>query len=272
MYTGFTNEIKSLLETIRNNKYELASQIKSLSKEIQELEMDKKTLESNQLVFDKDFIYARDLVRKELENQGIKTDVRFFVELINNITDEKWRKAVETFLGNKRFNLIVDGKYTNKALEIINANPALRSKVVISDKLPESEVKTDSAASLLEIQNTYARRYANYLLNGIHLCESVEELHDYPLGGIMSNGMLAKSYASNKMDVRRTKLFIGQDAIKRQLEDVYKELEKKAIEKTNLTKKLNQAKEQIEKLDQEWNSNQFDFDAVHRFLSSKKME
>lgn len=272
LYTGFTNEIKSLLETIRNNKYEIASQIKSLSKEIQELEMDKKTLESNQLVFDKDFIYARDLVRKELENQGIKTDVRFFVELINNITDEKWRKAVETFLGNKRFNLIVDGKYTNKALEIINANPALRSKVVISDKLPESEVKTDSAASLLEIQNTYARRYANYLLNGIHLCESVEELHDYPLGGIMSNGMLAKSYASNKMDVRRTKLFIGQDAIKRQLEDVYKELEKKAIEKTNLTKKLNQAKEQIEKLDQEWNSNQFDFDAPVQLKKSKKKE
>ncbi|MFR8178975.1 MAG: hypothetical protein ACLU80_02730 [Dorea sp.] len=37
-----------------------------------------------------------------------------------------------------------------------------------------------SAAEQLVIPNVDARRYANYLLNGIHLCDSLNELHEYP--------------------------------------------------------------------------------------------
>ena len=40
------------------------------------------------------------------------------------------------------------------------------------------------AMEILVIQNVFARRYANYLLNGIHLCENLEELHEYPKGGL----------------------------------------------------------------------------------------
>ncbi len=39
------------------------------------------------------------------------------------------------------------------------------------------------------IPNIYARRYANLLLNGIHLCESWKELHEHPRGGLMKDGM-----------------------------------------------------------------------------------
>lgn len=63
-------------------------------------------------------------------------------------------RAIETFLGRKRFHIILGGKDCHKAMEI------------------------------LVIQNVFARRYANYLLNGIHLCENLEELHEYPKGGL----------------------------------------------------------------------------------------
>ena len=52
--------------------------------------------------------------------------------------------------------------------------------MVITDKLPETDISAGSAAEMLVIPNVYARRYANYLLNGIHLCGSLEELHEYP--------------------------------------------------------------------------------------------
>ena len=132
--------------------------------------------------------------------------------------------------------------------------------MVITDKLPDSEIKKDSAASLLEISNVYARRYANYLLNGIHLCDSIEELHDYPLGGIMTNGMLSKSYAVSKMDMSRTKLFIGQDAIKQQLEETKKEIENKRKNVELLSENIQEKNQQKDKLSFEWKVDNYNFD------------
>ena len=90
--------------------------------------------------------------------------------------------------------------------------------MVITDKLPDVREIPGSAAEILTIPNIYARRYANYLLNGIHLCDSLQELHDYPKGGLMRNGMLAKSYAVAYMNIERTEFCLGQDAIKYQLQ------------------------------------------------------
>lgn len=101
---------------------------------------------------------------------------------------------METFLGRKRFYLIIDGKYCGKAMKVLKEKKLYSANLVLTDKLPETEVKRGSAAEVLKIPNVYARRYANSLLNGIHLCEDLEELHDYPKGGLTRDGMLAKSY------------------------------------------------------------------------------
>ena len=70
-----------------------------------------------------------------------------------------------------------------------------------------------SAAEQLIIPNRFASNYANYLLNGIHLCDTLEELHEYPKGGLMKNGMLAKSYAVSYMNMKKTDICLGQDAV-----------------------------------------------------------
>jgi len=270
VFQKLSNDIDNTLETIRRTRFEMENQINSLKEELWELANQKKQLENNQFVFDKSFVETRKFVQEELRKQGIDTDVRFFVELISNIKDKRWRKAIETFLGNKRFNIIVDGKYCLNVLEIVNANPSMKGKVVITDKLPESDIRQDSAASLLEISNVYARKYANYLLNGIHLCESVEELHEYPLGGLMANGMLAKSYASSKMDMSRTKLFVGQDAIKQQLQDVQKEILSKQELIDSLSEKLEKVTHHIGSLSSGWSIDGFDFDAPLELKEAKE--
>ena len=60
-------------------------------------------------------------------------------------------------------------------------------------------------------------------MNGIHLCDSVEELHEYPKGGLMRDGMLAKSYSATMMDMNRTMCFMGQDAVDIQKKEYEKE-------------------------------------------------
>jgi len=197
---------------------------RELEEKRSQLSADIKRLESNLLVFPPEVERAREKISEELARRGIQTTVRMLAELVSKVTDARWRRAIETFLGRKRFYLIVDGQYCHEALKIVQELKLHDANVVITDKLPDKEIVPGSAASVLEVPNRYARRYVNYLLNGIHLCETLEELHEHPLGGLMRDGMLAKSYAAASMDMRRTEYCLGVDAVKLQLEGAKKRL------------------------------------------------
>ena len=163
---------------------------------------------------------------------------------MQEIRDQAWRKAIETFLGRKRYYIIVDGQYCHEAMKILQEKKLYAANVVITDKLPDSEVAKGSAAEQLVIPNEYARRYANYLLNGIHLCENLEELHEYPKGGLMKDGMLTKSYAVACMNMKKTQICLGQDAIKWQKQAAQ---EKKRVTQEQYDQVMDELKEVSEK-------------------------
>ena len=187
---------------------------------------EKRHLESNRMVYDRDAEKAKAQIAKALEKKGIHTDVFLFAELVKDIADPKWRMAIETFLGSKRFYIIVDGRYVKDVMDIINEQNIYWAHAVMTDRLPKDldEVRQGSAAEQLVITNVYARRYADYLLNGIHLCSTIEELHDHPKGGLMMNGMLAKSYAVTKMKMQGTRVCLGRDAIEIQKKENAKQI------------------------------------------------
>ena len=266
-----SSEISHICENKKLAQLKNKVQIEKDNEALAQKHNEKKQLEGNKLVFDPGYEKARKLISDELKKQNIDTDVKFFVELITNVKDKKWRRAIETFLGGKRFNIIVEPKYTEQALRIINDNPATKGKVIIADRLEPTEIVIGSAAEQLEIINPTARMYANYLLNGIHLCETVEELHDYPKGAIMSNGMLAKGYAVGKMQINSTKLFIGQDAIKLQIEDLTKEicmLEENVESLTSFNESLNAEVDSLQKYS--LNQDDYDFEAVNELATVKE--
>lgn len=270
-FYALSEEIKQLIDRKKLDQLRNNDQIEKDKDKLTQALKDKKELEGNKLVFDPGYEKTRSLISEELRKANIQTDVKFFVELISEVKDKKWRKAIETFLGGKRFNIIVDPKYTAQVLRIVNDNPATKGKVVIADKLENSDIVAGSAAEQLEIINPTARMYANYLLNGIHLCETVDELHEYPKGAIMPNGMLAKSYAVGKMEMARTKLFIGQDAIKLQIEDLTKEIsslegsiKERAVLNESLETTINGLQEKSLKQDD------YDFEAVNELDTVKE--
>lgn len=173
---------------------------------------------------------VRRIIWQELSKKHKDVQVRFFSELVQEIRDPSWRNAIETFLGRKRFYLVVDNAYVQEALQILNAKKLHETNIIIGDKLPESEIQKGSAAEILDIPNVIARKYANYLLNGIYLCDSVEELHNHPKGGLMRDGMLAKSYSATMMDMSKTMCYMGRDVIELQIREYQKkkkELEEK---------------------------------------------
>lgn len=234
----YLRRMEKVQESLGTEKVHLTDEIEAIKQELVRLEQQLKVLESNQAIYPEEIMRAKQIIKEELAKKGITTDVRLFAELVQKVRDVSWRKAIETFLGRKRFYIIVDGQYCHEAMKILQDRKLYAANVVITDKLPDSEIIKGSAAEQLLIPNIYARRYANYLLNKIHLCGSLEELHEYPKGGLMKDGMLAKSYSVACMNMKNTRICLGQDAI---------ELQKKAVlEEKN--RKQEERKEKLEEL------------------------
>ncbi len=216
-------KLAELTEKYNWKKYELQRNHEEAKNRRNTVQVFLRELENRRLTFPEREETVRRILKQELEKKHKGVQVRFLAELVSKVNDPSWRRSIETFLGNKRFHLIVDDVYVGEALQILNEKHLRDVHLVITDKIPDSEIQAGSAAGILEIPNRSARRYANYLLNGIHLCDSVEELHEYPKGGLMRDGMLAKSYSATMMDMSRTMCFMGQDAVDIQKKEYEKE-------------------------------------------------
>ncbi len=268
-FMHLSDKILKFRQLLGENQVHLKDRIKQLKEDIETRERDIKNLESNRMVLPPEIEAAKKVIAQELRRKGIQTEVRVFAELVKEVKDESWRMAIETFLGRKRFHIIVDGAYCEEAMRILRDKKLHTANVVITDKLPETKETSGSVAELLSIPNIYARRYANYLLNGIHRCETLEEFREQPKGGLMKDGMLAKSYAVSMMNLKRTRVYLGADAIRLQLAQLKKEQEE---ERNNLEvsrNRLQETEERIREIDAvEWKAERYDFHAPQKLQQS----
>ena len=263
VFLQFAGMIKGQSRIFSREEVHYEDRIEELNTEIEKLENHIKILKSNQMVFPEPIIRAKGLIQEELKKQGIHTDVRIFAELVQEVKDARWRAAIETFLGRKRFYMIVDGAYCHKAMEILEQREVHGVNIVITDKLPDTSVTPGSAAEMLVIPNVYGRRYANYLLNGIHLCRDLKELHEYPKGGLMKNGMLAKSYAVTYMETGKTDFCLGGDSIRLRLEKAEAEKGEREAELRQNLKMVEMVRGYQRELNQiDWDVSHYDFGAA----------
>ncbi|MBR5115465.1 MAG: AAA family ATPase, partial [Lachnospiraceae bacterium] len=217
------------LETLRDGydreSYRMNREREDLREALSEIAANIRELENNRIPYPENAVRVRDTLRVELEKQHPGIQVRFFAELVQEVRDDTWRSAIETFLANKRFYLVVDDAYVDEALRILNDRKLHDTNLVLSDRLPDTEPERGSGAEILTIPNRAARRYANYLLNGIHLCQTLEELHDHPKGGLTRDGMLAKSYSAGSMNIKKTRCYMGMEAVNLQIAQYRQEQE-----------------------------------------------
>lgn len=260
-FVKLKNIIQEKKKEYWEEKSDISRQIKETKSKLEELQKKITRLEADDLPFDRRYENAKQIIKTELEKSNIQTDVRLFAELVSQI-DEEWQLAIETFLGWKRFDIIVDGEYCEQVMQIVHKHHLKDIKVVITDKLPKTEITKGSAAEMLDVPNEYGRRYANYLLNGIHLCKDIQELHQYPKGGLMIDGTLAKSFTMSCMNMDKTLIFMGKDAIKQQLAKAKIEKEDLQISETQLIERAAVLKKHIDDVETvNWDEKQYVFDA-----------
>lgn len=271
-FIEFGDQIKAACDQYSADKVRLEDKKKECINTLSDIEKDIKDLQSKKIIFPRDAEYAKKTIQDEFGSRSIKSEVRFFAELVEEIKDENWRRAIETFLGRKRYYLIVDDEYCDVALRILMDKKLTNANVVLSDKIPDSDIEKDSAAEILEIQNKAARKYANYLLNGIHLCNTIEELHDHPKGGLMKDGMLAKSYAASMMKINDVVPCLGKKVVELQLQLKLREREGKEKDLQRLINQINVFSDLLRLCDNiEWDPEEYDFESVEKVPQLKRL-
>ncbi len=254
----------------QRDKIHIIDRMEDIKEELEEVQEKITRLESDVLPFDRKYEKAKRIIKMELAKMNIRTDVRLFAELVQHV-DSDWQMAIETFLGRKRFDIIVDERHCEQVMKIVRDHQLKGVKVVITDKLPKTEIKPGSAASMLKIPNEVGRRYANYLLNGIHLCSNIEELHQYPKGGLMIDGTLAKSFTMSCMNMNQTQIYMGKDAIQQQLKQARKDKIALGQEERKLTDQNDILQRRIVDIESvNWDEANYIFDAQKRIDNNKE--
>lgn len=249
MLYDLSAQVKARQEECKHSVWECQAKHKELDAAHGEITAAIRQLENSQHSYPKSVEHARHLLQEGFAKIGIHTEVRTFAELVESIQLPEWRKAIETYLGSKRFHLMVEPRYVRQAMQIFHDNGIRDAHLVMTDKLPDREADPGSAAEILSIPNPSGRKYANYLLGRIHLCNTLEELHDHPLGGLMANGALAKSYAMSMMNLQNVHYYLGADAIRLELDVKRNECEQVRADMHSLEQNIHEYRNCLQKLE-----------------------
>lgn len=237
---SMSRKTEELLEKYRRIGFSTDNEIQKLSMDIEKLENEVRQLKNNKIGYPDNTIGLKTAIEEEFERASIRSRVHIFCDLLE-INDPVWQNAVEGYLNTQRFYVIVEPKYYDIAAQVYDrvkkkiSGVGLVNTAKITDTLELSE---NSLALKVTSQNIYAEQYAKYLLGKVHCCEKVDELKKYPVV-VTPECMLYKNHSLRKIpeDVYSVP-YIGEYAVKRQLEIKSAELEKDRLLREDLKKKF----------------------------------
>ncbi|MBO6157873.1 MAG: hypothetical protein J6P72_01270 [Firmicutes bacterium] len=117
-----------------------------------------------------DYVGLKNDIDRELERRGRTERARFACEYVLSLKDEAWRDALESFLGARRYTILVDPQVYDIADEVLNRSEHRYAHLFNTRLLMKREVKVeeDSAVHLLEIRSEVAKKYFDYQLGRMH--------------------------------------------------------------------------------------------------------
>ena len=237
------NGLKEVREEAERQRQEAASEIRSIQKEAGLLEQDLMELKLGKKAYPKELEAARRELRLKLyDTIGKDVPVRILADLLD-IRDEKWRNAIEGYLGNNKLALIVEPKYIRQAFDAYEELggkgagkqtgerqlPWERISLVDTERLLEQEhsVKKGSLAEEVQVSENYVKAYVAYLLGNVMKCDSVAQLRTCRVG-VTAECMLYQSYQLRRMnpDNYTRKAYIGEKSMRERQKELQSRLDK----------------------------------------------
>lgn len=208
VYGQALHDFKQIIE---QTKFIEEQKLNSLSERKTEITSEISQLKSGQKPYDRGLIaFKCDLEEAYLRQTGQPLNAEIFADLIEMV-DESWHNAVEGYLGNRRYHLIVEPeKYyaVSKIFKQIRKNSNYPLHLIgIADigKIKEKEhleLFPDCLAEKVTAQNANARIYIKYLMGRVVCCENLDDLRKNR-SSIMKEGMLYQAYVQSQIPEER---------------------------------------------------------------------
>ena len=204
--TDFLNDNLYEIRNDLDNKYdESSNQIRSIQitlesqmQEQMELNKNYKTLSKNKFYYKTEVYNLISILKKELNHiYGKDIEVRPLCEYLE-IEDESCRNAIEGYLNTQRFDIILDPEYFKDSVRIYDKHKGelglYGTAIVDTEKLFKYQKEEENTlATKVSSVNSYAKRYANMLLNRVTLVDDLNDLTNYKRA-ITKSCMLYSNY------------------------------------------------------------------------------
>ena len=168
-------------------------------------------------------------IKEEFARIGRKPEPYILCELLE-IKDENWRNAVEGYMNTQRFYVLVEPENFDIALGIYDKlrreKKAYGVGLINTQNLEKYDtVQEGTLATVVTSKNIYAKRFINMILGKVWMCEKYEDLKKYSV----SITRECMKYQNRVASAIKPEIFnvpyIGNSAIKVQLQIAGKELE-----------------------------------------------
>lgn len=265
--------IKGIQQEHATNEYRMTE----VSQRIEALKTRLEELDRRILTFPENTIRLKGAIEGEFKRRGIDSRVYVVAELLE-ITDERWRNAVEGYFHLQKFNLVVEPEYYSIALSVYHnrRNDIHTAGIVNAKKLPMNDtIDQHSLAYVIHSENRYARAYANYILGRVMRVEDINDLENYDIA-ITPEGMLYQGYVARVLDRDRYRNpYIGQNAYRVQIENTKQELAEATAQRKELRERHRKLSEIIaaeKKVNIEWMKSVMDAPALIKDYEKQNSE
>ena len=224
---SYFNDLKDKAQNLMKKAYGFKANTEncynSILSEKLEIENELKKLKKGKKHYSKELLKLRDTISKKLkEKYNKEIEVNILADLIDiDENSEVWRNAVEGYLGNQKFSLIIDPEYFMDAYYIYKSmrKEIYSFGIVDCEKILNAKKNNaeNSLADVVVTDNKYADAYIKYLLGRVSRCKDDEEIRNYNIG-ITSECMLYQGFAVRAINPENYKIhYIGNRAIEQQI-------------------------------------------------------
>lgn len=229
-------ELEQVQKDADKEKADAASEARMLSKEIKAIDEELSELRKGKDAYPKELMLARAEIERSLfERHGVHVPVRIFAELID-IRDEKWRNAIEGYLGWNKLTLIVEPKYIKSAMDIyaqMDGKKYWCISLLDTGRLMEQEyaVKEMALAEEVKAKESYIVNFVNFLLGNVIKCDSIDALRRCKIG-VTADCMLYQNFQLRRLNPENytKRAYIGEKSKKQRQKELTAQLEKRKAE------------------------------------------
>ena len=253
-------DFQSRIQEIKNKQNQelgsLEAEKRSLIGQINEISVALKGLSQNKVNFPPQLIQLRQEIQEGLKRiYNYDINVHIFAELCE-IKDPNWADTIEIFLNNRRFNLIVEPRYFDQALQIysrIKDRYRLYGIGLVNTKqiAKYTTYEKNSLASIIESENKDAQAFINYTCGNVIMCNDAMELEKYP-SSITNDLLIYRGYTVSSLNPNVERPFMGKNAaIKANAiwQEKANEAKAKYVELNSKIEAINEELELLERID-----------------------